>query len=128
MRVTLEVITRTDAPKTEQSVLRDALSIRILAMEKPSVPVDIFVMEAYDASKNGPIYTRKQIVDSGATFIQLPDGMKFKVAYAITPMPANMKVMIVQLQEPPGQWVIAPSWDSENPMPTPIDTHPGTHE
>jgi hypothetical protein len=106
MKVTLEVITRTDAPKTEQDVLRDALSIRILSMEKPSVPTDTFMMEAYDATKSGPVYTRKQIMDSGATFIQFPDGMKFKVAVAIAPMPVNMKVMIVQLQEPPGQWLM----------------------
>lgn len=122
MKVTLEVITKTDLPKTEQDVLRDALSVRILTMEKSAAPADTFVMEVEH------VYTRKQIMDSGATFIQFPDGVKFKVAMAIAPMPTNMKVIIVPLQEPAGQWMMVPYWDSENPMPAPIDTHPGTHE
>ncbi len=124
MKVVIEVVLPESVEiDSAEKILDKALSLRIVSVAPEG---DVFWMEAYNPLNKVPVYTRKEIMDSGKPKIGNPAGQTFPVKYAVEPMKEGMKVKMIY-GENTGQWLLVPHWDEDNPKPEPFDPRPGHH-
>lgn len=109
---------------SEEDVFLHAITSIIERVEFVSddTRADVFPLELYSVSSNNPIYTRKEVIESGAIYIEFPDGRQFLIRFAVEPMPEKHKFKIILSKD---HYMMVSHWDEDNPKPPLVDPRPG---